>query len=54
MFCVVYDGERYQTNYNGLKVINIGQRQKGRISPKEVINIKCKKKYIIIDVCSKI
>lgn len=31
----------------GLKVINIGQRQKGRISPKEVINIECKKKHII-------
>ena len=34
----------------GLKVINIGQRQKGRISPKEVINIKCKKKYIISSI----
>ncbi len=31
----------------GTKVINIGQRQKGRIRPKEIVNIKCEKKMII-------
>ena len=30
----------------GTKVINIGERQKGRIKPKEVINIDCKKSII--------
>lgn len=31
----------------GTKVINIGDRQKGRIKPKEVINIKCVEKDIV-------
>ena len=31
----------------GTKVINIGQRQNGRIRPKGIINIKCKKNLII-------
>ena len=30
----------------GTKVINVGERQKGRIRPKEVININCEKKII--------
>ena len=31
----------------GTKVINIGQRQDGRIRPKGIINIKCKQNLII-------